>query len=162
MKLLIKILCISLILIFPQAPEASMLKLEQNFDRPGGDIKNIPNVGSAGQCMNMCRGDQRCKAFTWVRPGLQRSGGRCYLKSIVPAGYPNGCCVSGIVPRAALKPYCKWHQFGSTYECKCKVGTADWYLVNPSSCPMTKPNPRYIEPRVTGDNFGVGTGVFGQ
>jgi hypothetical protein len=70
---------------------------EPNFDRPGMDFKNF-DVASEdpGICESACNNDQRCKAWTYVRPGVQGSKARCWLKSGIPPLRSNACCTSGI------------------------------------------------------------------
>ncbi len=81
----------------PPGPGTSS-SAETGVDRPGQDYKNFelePSIASFGPCKSACESDAACKAWTYVRPGLQGPKARCWLKSGVPAPTPNGCCVSG-------------------------------------------------------------------
>ena len=71
---------------------------ETNIDRPGMDYKNF-NLPSPDPklCQNSCQQDTACKAWTYVKPGVQGQSARCWLKSGVPAPRQNTCCVSGVM-----------------------------------------------------------------
>ena len=72
---------------------------EFGIDRVGGDYRNFetspqPN-GEA--CASACSGDNRCRAWTYVRPGYIGTSARCFLKSRVTPPRRKPCCVSGVV-----------------------------------------------------------------
>ncbi len=71
--------------------------LERNVDRPGSDFQNfdLPRA-DPDLCERACLDNPACRAFTFVRPGVQGSNARCWLKNAVPTAVPNGCCVSGV------------------------------------------------------------------
>jgi hypothetical protein len=71
--------------------------LEHNVDRPGSDIRNfdLPRA-DPDLCQRACADNPACRAFTFVRPGVQGPNARCRLKNDVPRAVPNGCCVSGV------------------------------------------------------------------
>jgi hypothetical protein len=70
---------------------------EPNFDRPGQDYKSFDmDSENANICESACRSDQRCKAWTFVKPGAQAPKARCWLKAGVPPLKSNSCCVSGL------------------------------------------------------------------
>lgn len=81
-----------------ESPEAAP-PLEYGYDRPGMDYRNF-NLGSPNPllCRQACNGDARCKAYTYVRPGVQGPFARCWLKYGVPAAIPRSWCVSGRAP----------------------------------------------------------------
>jgi hypothetical protein len=60
---------------------------------PGSDYANFP-AHSAKVCMNTCAGESRCKAYTWVKPGIQGPGGMCWLKHSEPDIVKDACCDS--------------------------------------------------------------------
>lgn len=70
---------------------------EFDTDRPGGDISASNIAGNWEECHRMCVGNLNCRAFTWVRPGVQGPSARCWLKNVVPGAQANGCCVSAVV-----------------------------------------------------------------
>ena len=71
--------------------------IEPDMDRGGSDYAgyNLPSPEPA-LCRKACDQDQKCKAYTYVKPGLQGPLARCYLKDAVPVARPNKCCVSGV------------------------------------------------------------------
>ncbi len=78
---------------------ASAQAKELDIDRPGMDYKSFdlsspdPNL-----CERACKEDpQKCKAWTYVKPGVQGPKARCWLKSGIPQAVKNTSCISGIV-----------------------------------------------------------------
>ncbi len=77
------------------------VNFEVNTDRHGSDYERFElPVANPDQCFARCRGDNRCAAWTFVRPGVQGPLAVCYLKNPAPAPTPNTCCVSGAMPGA--------------------------------------------------------------
>lgn len=73
------------------------LSTEDNVDRMGGDYKDFDlSQADPAACRDACAGEARCKAYTYVRPGVQGASARCWLKSSVPAATSSNCCVSGV------------------------------------------------------------------
>lgn len=72
-------------------------KIEGDTDRPGNNYRNFdleqPDVDF---CLQACQNDPRCKAFTYVKPGLQGPKARCWLKDAVPPAKPLPGCISGV------------------------------------------------------------------
>src|SRR5262245_51200379 len=72
---------------------------ENDTDRPGlgSDYSNFDlSEASPLPCQLACLNDARCRAFTYVKPGVQGPNARCWLKSSVPAARPSTCCISGV------------------------------------------------------------------
>jgi hypothetical protein len=71
--------------------------LEQNINLPGMDYKNF-NLPSPDPrlCQEACAADVNCRAFTYVKPGIQGREARCWLKSGVPRAVRDACCVFGV------------------------------------------------------------------
>ena len=77
-----------------QAPGGAF---EPNTDRPGMDIARIElNAPDPLRCQRRCNDRGECRAWTYVRPGLQGPRAVCYLKSAAPPPKPSNCCVSGV------------------------------------------------------------------
>jgi len=77
--------------------QVSAMTLEQNTDRPGMFHKKyILNIPDVNICANMCKSDNACKAFTFVKPGYQTSNAVCHLKNGVPNKVIDKCCISGV------------------------------------------------------------------
>lgn len=89
----------------PQVADAGPVErvdpgMEDNTDRPGSDYDKFHiDDQRPDRCQSEClRQNDRCKAWTYVRPGIQHKHAVCYLKSEVPAARPNDCCISGVLP----------------------------------------------------------------
>ena len=77
---------------------ASADTFEIGWDRPGWDYYNYEmNNPREILCQWKCQQDNRCKAWTFVKPGFQGSKARCWLKNRVPNAVRNSCCTSGII-----------------------------------------------------------------
>lgn len=74
--------------------------MENDVDRPGSDYDKFHiDDQRPDRCQSECvRQNDRCKAWTYVRPGIQHKYAVCYLKSEVPSARPDKCCVSGVLP----------------------------------------------------------------
>lgn len=76
-----------------------------NTNRVGGDYRSFDlatSIGGYSSCESACMSESRCKAWTFVKSGIQGPKARCWLKSTVPPASANGCCVSGVKGSAAL------------------------------------------------------------
>ena len=62
----------------------------------GGDYKGY-DASTVEMCEAECKRDGKCRAWTFVRAGVQGPQPRCYLKDVIPAASSNSCCVSGNV-----------------------------------------------------------------
>src|SRR2546422_4694019 len=95
------LLCVALLAM---AAVAQTQSREENTDRPGQDLRdfdlNLPSPGTFGGpedvCRETCQRDDRCKAWTFVKAGIQGPNPRCWLKKVVPAPRTSNCCVSGV------------------------------------------------------------------
>jgi hypothetical protein len=72
------------------------LSVEFNVNRPGGDYRSF-DLAQPGHepCRDACAREQMCRAYSYVRPGLQGPNARCWLKSSIPNPVANACCISG-------------------------------------------------------------------
>ena len=73
---------------------------EYSIDRLGGDLRFFdlkePDAdGSA--CRDACEADNKCRAWTYVRPGYISAAPRCYLKAKITRPRHKPCCISGVV-----------------------------------------------------------------
>lgn len=74
---------------------APMQPTETDTDRYGQDYHSfVPQEKSSQECKDVCSGDPRCKAWTYVRSG-HKNGPRCYLKDGKPRPTRDECCDSG-------------------------------------------------------------------
>jgi len=94
------------------APSA-LYVMENGSDRPGKDYrnfeidKNIEAFVGAKRCEDACKNEHQCKAYTYVKPGIQGANARCYLKNGVPPKITSACCASGIVRPTNKGDYCQ-------------------------------------------------------
>jgi len=71
--------------------------MEQDTNRYGEDYKDLdltspdPNL-----CAVACMSEAKCKAWTYVKPGVQADNARCWLKNRVPPPSPDENCVSSV------------------------------------------------------------------
>ena len=78
-------------------PEYYAAVADQN--RLGQDYASYelpPGQGSM-DCRRLCQGDDNCRSFTYVEPGLQAAGGMCWLKDGVPEPSRAEGCHSGLI-----------------------------------------------------------------
>lgn len=79
--------------------------IQPDTNRPGHDFHNFsPERPDPALCRQACMEDPRCKAFTYVKPGLQGRQARCWLKDQAVAPVPDPCCSSGEVTRGEAGP----------------------------------------------------------
>lgn len=73
---------------------------EVGIDRPGLDYKNfsLPKADPC-ECEKECIDDPglNCKAYTYVKPGVQGAQAHCWLKNGIPSPQKNANCVSGVI-----------------------------------------------------------------
>ncbi|MBE7453060.1 MAG: hypothetical protein HS111_30550 [Kofleriaceae bacterium] len=78
------------------APAALPPGATDGIDRPGSDYKDFDLASAdAFLCLEACVAEAECRAWTYVRPGVQSDKPRCWLKNDVPEQQPNTCCISG-------------------------------------------------------------------
>ena len=73
--------------------------VEFSMDRTGGDYKNldIAKDPAGATCEAACKAEDRCRAWTYVRPGYLGASARCFLKERITRPRHKPCCVSGVV-----------------------------------------------------------------
>lgn len=76
---------------------ADLEGMELGTNRPGRDYTSFLQArDDPALCQDACMTDARCKAWTYVKPGVQHPRqAKCWLKSSAPAPEPAQCCVSG-------------------------------------------------------------------
>lgn len=74
-------------------------KVEFSVDRSGGDYRDLEVEKSplGATCAAACEADDRCRAWTYLRPGYLGSQPRCFLKDRLTPPRRKPCCVSGVV-----------------------------------------------------------------
>jgi hypothetical protein len=73
--------------------------IEFSIDRFGGDYRNldVPTESDGAACKAACEADNKCRAWTYVRPGYIGPAARCYLKDNITRPRQKPCCISGVV-----------------------------------------------------------------
>ena len=73
--------------------------VEFSTDRLGGDYKffDVAEDPTGEVCKAACEGDNRCRAWTYVRKGYISAAPRCYLKEEIKRPRRKPCCISGVV-----------------------------------------------------------------
>jgi len=70
---------------------------EPRTDRSGHDYRSFALRAPRPElCRDACWNEPACRAFTYVRPGVQGPTARCWLKNGVPPARLNDCCLSGV------------------------------------------------------------------
>ena len=73
--------------------------VEFSIDRFGGDYRYFevaPDPAGAA-CKAACEAENKCRAWTYVRPGYIGPRARCYLKDKITPPRRKPCCISGVV-----------------------------------------------------------------
>jgi hypothetical protein len=73
--------------------------LEFSIDRVGGDYRyfEVAANPSGAACKAACEAENKCRAWTYVRPGYITPFPRCYLKDRITRPRHKPCCISGVV-----------------------------------------------------------------
>jgi hypothetical protein len=74
-------------------------ELEYSIDRYGGDYQSFetPPDPKGKACADACQAEQRCRAWTYRRPGYGATTAHCYLKETIKPPRRRPCCISGVV-----------------------------------------------------------------
>lgn len=74
---------------------------EYAIDRFGGDYRDfeLASDPTGAACKAACDGENRCRTWTYVRPGYlgPASAARCFLKDRITPPRRKPCCISGVV-----------------------------------------------------------------
>ena len=77
--------------------DASAQSFEPNIDRPAMDYRSFElSTPNPLLCQQQCFNEPICRAWTYVRPGIQGTQARCWLKDRVPEPTASDCCISGM------------------------------------------------------------------
>jgi hypothetical protein len=73
--------------------------VETSIDRLGGDYRNFDLKADQddGACMTACAGDNKCRAWTYARPGYVGRTAHCFLKKDIKPPRRKAGFVSGVV-----------------------------------------------------------------
>jgi hypothetical protein len=69
------------------------------IDRIGGDYRHFELTPdhTGRPCQVACEGEERCRAWTYLRPGYVGTAAICYLKDRITRPVRKPCCISGVV-----------------------------------------------------------------
>jgi hypothetical protein len=72
---------------------------EYSIDRYGGDYRSFetPADTSGKACAEACQSENKCRAWTYRRPGYGLPAARCFLKETIKPPRRRPCCISGVV-----------------------------------------------------------------
>jgi hypothetical protein len=72
---------------------------EYSIDRTGGDYRSFetPPDPKGKACADACQSENRCRAWTYRRPGYSVTTAHCYLKDAIKPPRRRPCCISGVV-----------------------------------------------------------------
>ena len=83
--------------VTPSPPTTTSTPNEVNFNRAGADYRNFEiSRADCNECKDACNRDPGCKAWTYVKPGVQGPKAKCWLKNRVPSKVRDTCCTSGV------------------------------------------------------------------
>lgn len=92
----LRVLVASALLIGSTASPATEMTMVPGTDLMGGDYKGFALTSAEPDaCRQACAGDDKCKAYTYVNPGVKGPAAMCYLKDSLPAVSSDACCTSG-------------------------------------------------------------------
>ena len=77
-----------------RAADRTFTPMQFDTDLFGGDFTGF-NGSTPELCEIDCKSLGRCRAWTFVKAGVQSPQPRCNLKDVIPAATANACCVSG-------------------------------------------------------------------
>lgn len=71
--------------------------MEYDINRFGEDYKDLDlEIPDPALCAEACLKEAKCRAWSYVKPGVQADNAKCWLKNKVPPPSPDENCVSGI------------------------------------------------------------------
>jgi hypothetical protein len=79
--------------------EARIGPVEMSIDRNGGDYRSfeLASDPTGESCKKACEAENRCRAWTYLRPGYGSATARCFLKAQIKPPRRKPCCMSGVV-----------------------------------------------------------------
>jgi hypothetical protein len=92
---------LSAVLMLLALASSSAFAADQSYqpqtDLPGFDYNNFDLPQPRPRlCQESCLADGKCKAWTFVQPGVLGPVASCWLKSDIAERKSNPCCISGV------------------------------------------------------------------
>ena len=76
---------------------AQTYAMERDTNRFGEDYKDMDLASPEPRlCAEACLREAKCRAWTYVKPGVQAGKAKCWRKDKVPPPAPDENCVSGV------------------------------------------------------------------
>lgn len=89
--------CCALGVLFGVTGVFAQTTLEHDTDRLGNDYRSFELTKPDPKlCKHACATDPKCRAFTYVKPGVQGERALCHLKNPAPEASSDTCCISGL------------------------------------------------------------------
>lgn len=86
-------------------PQTAQAGFEYDIDRPGSDYRNFELTSpDPALCSAQCAQEGQCQAWTYVKPGVQGTLARCWLKDRVPSPVPGATFAISGVKGGATQP----------------------------------------------------------
>jgi len=96
---------VAFLVCIPASFAGQRVTREENTNLFGADYRAFDmDAANPDLCRKACGEDPDCRAYTYVKPGVQGPKARCYLKNSVPKKSVNRCCVSGVKSAGSDKP----------------------------------------------------------
>ena len=96
-------------------PRASFVTVQYDTDFFGGDYRNFALDGARpNQCIAECNRDDRCRAYTYVPPGVHSPAARCWLKERINEPRQQNGMIAG-AKRSPLKQSANTDRRGGDY-----------------------------------------------
>ena len=75
------------------------VRMATGMNIPGGDINSIRlDIPDPGLCRQACDNRNECRAWSYVKPGVQGSSAMCWLKGTVGSSNFDRNVISGVIP----------------------------------------------------------------
>src|SRR5947207_2957249 len=91
--------CLVTLALLASAGAPTPARAQANFDRPGGDYRNFEIKSGEGDepCKAACVADNKCRAWTYARPGYVGRAAHCFLKKDIKPPRRKAGFISGVV-----------------------------------------------------------------
>jgi uncharacterized membrane protein len=92
----VAVAAVTLFLEYGSRRVSGVKEIEYDVNRVGSDYKSFDLApADPALCQASYNGEAECKAWTFVKVGVQGPKARCWLKNAVPPATQSDCCASG-------------------------------------------------------------------
>ena len=86
------------LIIFPARADVEV-RMATGMNIPGGDINSMRlDIPDPGLCRQACDNRNECRAWSYVKPGVQGSSAMCWLKGTAGSSNFDRNVISGVIP----------------------------------------------------------------